>query len=131
MINEEYNFKNLIELDFKNYYINKFDKIFDNFSFKGELSFRNILNFHIDIVKKIIKKQNRNVDDFNFYIANFTDINETITVYNDILDSIILNKKKELILPDIINNMKEKLKKFNTYFDIKILYYDINNKKFN
>jgi hypothetical protein len=98
------------------------NKDIKNEKFTGELTFNNIYNFHINLIKKIIINSNRNLDDFNFYLADLTNIIETQELCKDLLDNILYNIKKNVIIPNIVYKKIEINYLFNQYFNINILF---------
>jgi hypothetical protein len=112
MINSGRDFKNLYDFDY-----------FENTTFKKEVNFRNILNFHIDLITQIIKNSNRNIKDFYFHLVNLVDFEELQNLYNDILENIMIrNYKKEINIPYVVIKFPQNDYMKNLNYDINFFY---------
>jgi hypothetical protein len=111
-------------IDFKSLY--EYDHIKD-LRFNKTLSFKNIFNYHLELVKRIINDCKRSIDDFDFYLANLVDIKESQDLVKEILNNTLSGdkkvKKKEIIIPNIYYKEKNKsFINFNVLFDINLNY---------
>jgi hypothetical protein len=114
-----------IGIDFKNLYEFNY---FEDLRFKKIISFKNIFDYHMELIKRIIKNNNRSISDFNFHLVSLVDVEEVNRLYNDLIDNILpkSKSKKEINVPNLIIKTPQNnfLNYFNNY-DFNIYYYCI------
>jgi hypothetical protein len=104
---------------------NLFNFNYENKLFKKNLSFKNIFEYHRDLIKDIIIEGGRSLEDFDFYLANLIDVDETNSLINELIENIITNNMKLNVvnLPNIVYQFDQKnFLKFKHLFDLKIFY---------
>jgi hypothetical protein len=62
------------------------------FGFDKEITFKNIVEFHIELFSKIIIENSKNLENYHFYCGNLIDYNDSIKLYKNVMDQIIYKK---------------------------------------
>jgi hypothetical protein len=103
MIKNDYDFKNLYDL-----------------GFNKEITFKNIVQFHIDLFTQFLKKNNDLK--LNFYCSCLIDLDESRVLYQNIMDHILFNSEVMTIDFPNIFNFKIYLFTFQINFDILFIF---------
>jgi hypothetical protein len=72
-----------------------------NFGFKKEITFKNIVEFHIQLFVEIITKNSKNLENYHFYCSNLVDYNESVQLYKNVMDQILYQKSSSIDYPFI------------------------------
>jgi hypothetical protein len=107
--------------DFKSLYNYKYDSNSEK-KFNKTLNFKNIFDFHLDLVQEIILKNKRNMKDFNFYLVDLIDMKEVNELVQKILINYEKNNENEIIVPDVKYYIFYGFYKFNNFFDFNFTY---------
>jgi hypothetical protein len=89
-----------------------------NFGFKKEITFENIVKFHIELFFDYFK--NDDILKYNFYCTNLIDFDDSKKLFKDVMNQILYNKINNIIYPHIYY-YEIKMLNFH-FFDIWIYY---------
>jgi hypothetical protein len=90
--------------------------------FNKSLNFKNIFEFHMDLIKEIIINSKRDINDFNFYLVDLIDIKEVDKLVKNLFLNYEKNLKNEIIIPDVKYYTFYMFDKFNNYFDFNFYF---------
>jgi hypothetical protein len=102
--------------------ITDFENLKYFFDFDKEITFKNIVELHIELFLSKVKEENRSL--INFHCVKLIDSNEAKQFFENVMDHIVNDKKTEIIYPHIFFfKFKSKWFKFNLFFDIYFKFY--------
>jgi hypothetical protein len=94
---------------------------FDNLiklGFDKEITFKNIVEFHIGLFLSIIKKKRVK---YSFYCSNLVDFNESSILVEDIMNDILYSIESKIVFPNIF--YQPIILIYFNFYDIKFIFY--------
>jgi hypothetical protein len=92
------------------------------FGFEKDISFKNIVEFHIELFTSRVKDREK-LFLYNFHCANLVDLKESNELLENVLNNIIYYQKKDIVYPNIFNYvLNTKSFNFKIFFDLKFIY---------
>jgi hypothetical protein len=116
---------NIINNNNNTYYNNSFNQLF-SLGFNNSITFKNIIQFHINLFLKIIKNYNRDLSNFNFYLSNLLNYNDSMHLIDNLFNNIFYSKKIDLEYGKYFHCNID-LIDFNNFFDFNFIYLHDNN----
>jgi hypothetical protein len=94
---------------------------FDNLiklGFDKEITFKNIVEFHIGLFLSIIKKKRVK---YSFYCSNLVDFNESSILVEDVMNDILYSIESKIVFPNIL--YQPIILIYFNFYDINFIFY--------